>query len=242
MYLKRITSTLVFFILILPIISSCKKDHTPIPDKPFVTDVYAAGYKVIDGSTYGVYWKNGQQVSITSDLNSTIYAVVAVGTDVYLAGHSAGGATYWKNGTPFPLTDGSYVSEARGIAVAGTDVYVTANDGAVPKYWKNGAPNVLNTPNNTYSGNTSGIYVSGTDVYVTGNYRDIAKYWKNGTMVDLTANAPSPTVSESATGIAGIGADIYICGNEIGKGYGYWKNGVFTSLSGASIINGIFVK
>jgi len=222
------------------------------------TDVYVAGWDFVNGSSsLPRCWKNG--VPLTISLSSgnisaglpvvigVIYDVFVSGSDVYLAGSQSpfsGNqvATWWKNGTPFPLTDGTDVCEAKGIFVSGTDVYVTANDGTIPKYWKNGTPNVLNTPNNTYSGNTSGIYVSGTDVYVSGNYRNIAKSWKNGTMVDLTANTPSPTVSENATGITGIGADIYICGNNIGNGYGYWKNGAFTKLSGASIINGIFVK
>ncbi|MBS1935925.1 MAG: hypothetical protein JST96_18140, partial [Bacteroidetes bacterium] len=88
----------------------------------------------------------------------------------------------------------------------------------------------------------TGIYVSGTDVYVSGYYRDVAKYWKNGTMVDLTATAYNPIFNESATGITGLGSDIYISGNEISAGTGYWKNGAFTALPGASIVNGIFVK
>jgi len=99
----------------------------------------------------------------------------------------------------------------------------------------------ITTADGTATG-PSFTYTAGTDVYVPGYYLNTAKYWKNGTMVDPTSTVPGPLTFEFATGIAGIGSDIYICGNDVSKGYGYWKNAVFTSLQSASIINGIFVK
>jgi len=126
--------------------------------------------------------------------------------------------------------------------VSGSDVYVAGRDGVPGKYWKNGAGNLLNVPNASFSATPASMYVTGTDVYVAGSYRNLAKYWKNGTMVDLTGTTAGGITAEYATGIAGKGTDIYICGNDVSKGYGYWKNGVFTVLSGAGIVNGIFVK
>src|ERR1700733_4208074 len=78
---------------------SCKKKHSdqPVPDKPFVTDIYAVGFKITGNVTSGVYWKNGKQENIPSGLNSSISAVVSIDTYVYLVGIFSAGATYWKN-------------------------------------------------------------------------------------------------------------------------------------------------
>ncbi|MBS1974137.1 MAG: IPT/TIG domain-containing protein, partial [Bacteroidetes bacterium] len=184
------------------------------------TDVYVAGWDFVNGANaLPRCWKNGVPITVSLSsgnisagqpvVSGVIYKVIVSGTDVYLAGSQApfsGNqvATYWKNGTPSPLTDGTAVSEAYGIFVSGSDVYVAANDGTTSKYWKNGVASVLNTPGN-FSAYPTGIYVSGTDVYVSGYYRDVAKYWKNGTMVDLTATASNPIANEAATGITGLG-------------------------------------
>jgi hypothetical protein len=221
------------------------------------SDVYVGGWDFINGSNaLPRCWKNG--VPLTVSLSSGnisagqpvvigyIYAIAVSGSDVYLAGSQSPFSgnqvsTYWKNGTPTPLTDGTVVSEAYSLFVSGTDLYVAANNGITAEYWKNGVATILNTPN-SFSAYPTGIYVSGPDVYVSGYYRNVAKYWKNGTMVDLTATAPNPVSFEGATGITGLGPDIYICGNDNAQGYGYWKNGTFTVLPGANIVNGIFVK
>jgi ribosomal protein S8E len=222
------------------------------------TDVYAASWDFVNGAnSLPRCWKNGVPLNISLSIGNisngqpvvsgSIYQVVVSGSDIYLAGSQSpfsGNqvATYWKNGVPYPLTDGTSVCEATGIIVSGLDVYVTSNDGTIPKYWKNGVPSVLNTPNKTFSAYPTGIYVSGADVYVSGSYVNTAKYWKNGNMIDLTTTAASSS-SEYATGVAGIGTDIYICGNSASSGYGYWKNGIFKALPGSGgIINGIFVQ
>jgi hypothetical protein len=40
-----------------------------------------------------------------NEATSAIYAVVTVGPDVYLAGNTSAGATYWKNGIETDITE-----------------------------------------------------------------------------------------------------------------------------------------
>ena len=198
MHAKKLIYTLFVIALIG---SSCKKKNiTPAPpaEKPFITDVYAVGYKVVNGSTYGICWKNAQQVSVTSDLNSTIYAVLANGSDVYLAGHTSGGATYWKNGEPVYLAQGAQ-SIVYSIAVSGTDVYAggtvykTGDNYGRAVYWKNGVETDLT--DGTAQAYVTGIAVNGNYVYTVGqnNLPDngntagasVASCWKNQTLIPL---------------------------------------------------------
>src|SRR6188768_1789387 len=65
--------------------------------------------------------------------------------DVYVAGYDYRGdyrvATYWKNGQPIILTDGTKEAWATSISVVGSDVYVVGyefNSFYIPMYWKNG--------------------------------------------------------------------------------------------------------
>jgi hypothetical protein len=242
MHIRKLLYPLLFIALI---ISSCKKkkspEPTPVVVKPFVTDVYVAGFKVINGATYGVYWKDGQQVSITSDINSTIYAVLTVGADVYLAGHTSVGATYWKNGQPVYLAQGNFAT-AYAIAVSGSDIYV---GGTVLKpgdmygravYWKNGIETDL-TDGTAYA-NVDAIAVSGTDVYTAGqnNQHDygntagisVAACWKNQTLIPLNG-ALILSYGSFAKGIAVSGNDVYVAGY-IAFGAALWKNGVLQPL------------
>lgn len=214
------------------------------------SDVYVAGYDMNNG-TYAVprCWKNGVALNMTSSAVGVAHSVWVDGSDVYVAGSEgpASGyliATIWKNGTPTQLTDGSSTAEATGVTVAGGAVYVSGYiEGQVQRvYWKDGVAVPLTTPGN-YDCSQWGIYVSPAgDVWVSGIYRDLAKYWKNGSMVDLTSTAPGQGIYESAISITGSGTDVYIAGNGISIGVGYWKNGVFNALPGASQVNGIFVK
>ena len=100
------------FLLILIIISvaaihSCKKDKSGEPGDTSTgseVDVYVAGG---DG-VVAKYWKNGQAVSLTDGIASSI---AVVGSDVYVAGSEYNGsfwvAKYWKNGQETRLTDGT---------------------------------------------------------------------------------------------------------------------------------------
>ena len=219
------------------------------------SDVYVAGFNVINGAlSKPVCWKNGvamPALTLTgADTLGDLNAVSVSGTDVYVAGDVSPysgneKAAYWKNGSEFVLTDGSSVAIAQGCYSSGTDIYVAGYITGITQayYWKNGTALPLNTPVITGTCVGRSVYVSPAgDVYVSGEYKGLAKYWKNGTMYDLTTTLPGGLVSEAAFSITGSGTDIYIAGIYIGKGEGYWKNGVFTSLPGASLVTGIFVK
>jgi len=214
------------------------------------SDIYVAGYDMINGA-YAVprCWKNGVALPMTFSVLGYTHSVWVDGSDVYVAGSEGPAtgnliATIWKNGTPTNLTDGTNVAEATGVTVAGGAVYVSGyEEGQVQRvYWKNGVAVPLATPG-PYDCSQWGIYVSSAgDVYVSGVYQNLAKYWKNGVMFDLSTTTAGQGIYESAMSIAGSGKDVYIAGNAVSLGVGYWKNGVFTSLPGASQVNGIFVK
>jgi hypothetical protein len=237
----------IYALLVLAVFTlSCKKkqvtpDPQPQPDKPFVTDVYTVGFKVVSNHRYGIFWKNGLQVSITDDLNSSINAVTAVGADVYMAGHTSAGAVYWKNGQPVILAPGTSC-EAFAIAVSGTDVYaggqvyVAGDTYGRAAYWKNGVETDLtdgSVPACVYA-----IAVSGADVYMAGQYNvdlngvisafPVAACWKNQTPVPLDG-AVVPAYGSYGKGIAVKGADVYVTGY-IEFGAALWKNGSLQPL------------
>ncbi|MBN9382310.1 MAG: IPT/TIG domain-containing protein [Chitinophagaceae bacterium] len=226
------------------------------------SDVYICGYDMINGA-YALprCWKNGTALTVSLSSGNIsaglpvvlgfAYSVFVSGADVYLAGSQAPSSgnqvvTYWKNGTPFPLTDGTTVAEAKSVFVSGNDVYLAGFiQGAATSayYWKNGTAVPL-TINTTSSNCTpESIYVSSTgDVYVSGEVRYLAKYWKNGGMYDLTTTTPGNGISEPAFSITGNGPDIYIAGTATGQGTGYWKNGNFNVLPAAQYVYGIVIK
>ena len=226
------------------------------------TDVYVGGYDLINGAnSVPRCWKNGTPLTVslsTGNINpglaagvGYVYSVFVAGSDVYLAGSQAPFTgnqviTYWKNGVPFTLTDGSTVAEAKSVFVSGTDVYVAGfiqGSATSAYYWKNGVAVPLSINTTTSNCVPESIYVSATgDVYVSGELRYLAKYWKNGVMNDLTTTTPGNGVSEPAFAITGNGPDIYIAGSASGQGVGYWKNGSFTALPAAQFTYGIVVK
>jgi len=95
----------------------------------------------------------------------TISSVKIIANNIYMSGAEFGGvtntATYWKNGTGVPLTNGYYTAGAYDIAVYGNDIYVagTEHNGSVyeAKYWKNGVATSLS--NNSGNGILWGITV-----------------------------------------------------------------------------------
>lgn len=202
-------------------------------------DVYVAGSQLNpNGTSVAKYWKNGQEVLLSSVTSqSEANSIVVVGTDVYVAGKDGHVAKYWKNGQAISLSNGSAEAIATAIAVAGSDVYVAGCEAGRAKYWKNGQEVMLT--DGTNSAYAADITVSGGDVYVAGwestngifpGGFNVAKYWKNGQPVSLTGvNAIA-----YATSIAVHGTDIYVAGSEhngTGNVAKYWKNGQSVPLT-----------
>ncbi len=157
-------------------------------------------------------------------------------------------ATYWKDGIPVRLGNGTLNSDANSIAVSGNDVYVAGYEdtiiagygGTIVKYWKNGK-SVNLTDGSTIIADATSIVVSGSNVYVAGydypGYNAVAVYWKNGVRVNLTDESNFAM----AYSIAVSGNDVYVAGTEespIGiNNYRatYWKNG--TGMTDTRVIS-----
>lgn len=166
--------------------------------------------------------------------------------DVYVAGYEVLNgsqiATYWKNGEPHHLTDGSSHAEAYAIAVQDSDVHVLVHDGYAIRYRKNDQEI---TVYEKIGGSVSlgGMAITGNgDVYIAGDVweggKDIARYWKNGIFTNLTYNDNETY----ARGIAVTDKDIYVAGfARTGSGMDddlialYWKNGVPVPLSDGNV-------
>lgn len=196
-----------------------------------LVDIYVAGQE----HEVAKYWKNGQEVLLSSQsLNAVATSIAVVGNDIYVAGKEGdlflsgnNKAKYWKNGQEVLLT-GATGAGATSIAVAGGDVYVAGWDGyrTVAKYWKNGQPVSLTngSTGSTWAEATCIVVVNG-DIYVAGHENEIAKYWKNGQPVSLTHGSHA-----FANSIAVVGNDVYVAGSESGVAK-YWKNGQSVSLT-----------
>lgn len=167
------------------------------------TDVYVAGYEnkttqvspnLFVTEAVAKYWKNGVATDLSDGLSFAMAnSIVLSGNDVYVAGQkcqtvnsSCDVATYWKNGTPVPLTTQT-PSYASSIVVSGSSVYVAGNTAGAPSFgdlWKDGGFTQL-TPVTTPS-YANQIAVVGSDVYIAGAKNSTAGYWKNGSFVPVT--------------------------------------------------------
>ncbi len=193
------------------------------------TDLYLTGYNYTeDGQANGVVvWKNGTPTKLP--LGYHTWQIIASGSDIYVAGSGETGKTdipdiamYWKNGEPVEL--GTFIGDARGIAISGSDVHVVGweakDDSVCARYWKNGK--LIKLPIDMKYTYLHTIAIDGPDVYIGGyasanNDNDQwVKIWKN--QVDQ-----SPGNHGQVTKIVVSDGDVYTLGNLIGGSYK--KNG-----------------
>jgi hypothetical protein len=265
----------ILFSCILMLDACSKTNHPPDPailtgwiQSPSI-DVYAAGIEDSSGIYNLKYWKNGVGIPLPNHAGAGNYNIIPVlittgimvyRNDVFVCGNdyypstNKYVATYWKNGIPIALGDGSADTWASAIAVSGNDVYVagysTANNKTFAIWWKNGIRMVLG--DSTFSGTTTSILVSGDDIYITGaqsrindttasfggDPHNIAVYWKNSTRVFLGDSS----VEGIASSISISGNDVYVAGyNDYGYSGSdsinakYWKNGSEIKLQSATL-------
>lgn len=263
---NKILPAIAFCVITLLLIApGCKKSSTDDnnnsgggnnnPPPSVAKIVYVAGTEINSGGkNVAMYWKNDSAVKLTDGSRDAVArAVFVTGNDVYVAGYQdkSGSvlniATYWKNGTAYPLNvtgTGGTFDVANSVFVSGNDVYAAgieraANGNDVAKYWKNGTPVPLT--DGSKDADAQSIFIDGIDVYVAGSEnksvtgsKSFAKYWKNGVAVTLT-DGSTPA---SAAAIVVVGTDVYVAGtvDDI-AGYAkavYWKNGSQVSLSSGS--------
>lgn len=103
-------------------------------------DVYTGGLlgRYSKDSTIACYWKNGQVVKLSEQLENTQVTSLFVTNDhVYAAGIVNYQATVWIDGIATTLSNSSY-SLANSIFVFESDVYVAGLDDKGSAIWKNG--------------------------------------------------------------------------------------------------------
>jgi hypothetical protein len=219
------------------------------------------------GAHRAVYWKDDQRVvlpyqNITPDFHSPsdVWAMTAIGNDIYIGGTNYDHAGYWKNGVFTTLNVGS--NTVRAMTTDGKDVYTTMNTGHGYLCYKNtqllgnGGPsiaidggnvyvlavtntpvslqvnNVITTPVSSELAISEALAVSNGDVYIAGE----GFTGNNNTLVvKLLKNNKliySATEESGVYQIAISGNDIYMVGYLRGAsgGAAIWKNGVQTAL------------
>jgi len=209
------------------------------------SDVYVAGYEMVNNIQNATYWKNGVK-NVLSSQPSEAYSIAMNSEGVYVAGYAIDPdpyvymvTTYWKNGIPMGLPGKTPNFTPRRVVAIGNDIYVS---GAIadPKdghftatYWKNGSLiKPADTSSTTFS---TAIAVNGTDVHLSGftmaqNGKDVATYWKNGVSSMLADSSANSLANE----IALAGNDVYIVGTSVYNALNvatYWKNGVQQQLT-----------
>lgn len=227
----------------------------------YVASIYVSGANVY--TCGGLYNSFSSSYTCVSWLNSTLnYLLNSQGTqgvsglvsgmsvngaNVYICGNistNSGNnrnAAYWLNGTPTVLTNVTSAS-ANSIFISGPDLYLAGAISGIDQYWTNGTPTLLK-PNPTNRGVAPGrnLYVSGGNVYVLAQSNGSAKYWRNGRMIGLTTAEFNGSI---ATCIDGIGNNLYIggCSDGANQIWGYWVNGQFITIPGATNVYDILVN
>lgn len=215
------------------------------------SDIYFAGFEIVNGVKVAKYWKNGVDVVLSDgSKNEEAIAIAISGNDVVVAGYEYSTNSnwigkYWKNGVATIISNNTVFTFVTGVAAVGSDVYVTGieskADSVIGKYWKNGTANKVDK--NAKISYAWGIAAQGSDIHIVGASvtslgASIAKYWKNGveTILPNGSRASAIAISEN---------DIYISGDNLGS-IVYWKNSQVNSLAGEantySEANGIFVS
>src|SRR5580692_2585381 len=225
----------VFLSAALFLAPACKKAAMPLAERvsvngsvngDSVTVYVAGGIFVQDPVTgkqtlYAICWKNGVATPLTTDNWSFATCITLSGNDVYVGGGMSTAnrfnmATYWKNGNPVTLTDGSTDARITALAINGQDVYavgwLTAADGfPVATCWKNGVGDELES--DSFYSVANGIAISGNDVYVVGQFMNghldssTVVVWKNGVAQPLSGYPFS-----YATSVVSSGSDVYVGG------------------------------
>lgn len=245
---------LIFFFLYTGVLFSCSKNSTgPSLHLPGTPNIYAAGFQDSLGIVILRYWKNGIPITLPTKarpndpINLTVTGIVVSGGDVYISGndfyqlthHTM--ATYWKNGLPGTVGDGSVDTYANAIAVSGNDVYLAGYE--IRKnspadtifthavYWKNGI-RVMLGDSTTFS-EAKSIAVSGNDIYVAGREGTLnnpkAAFWKNGQKMifaDTVTFQVDMTALSSGTGVN----PAWVERNSSGVLLQYWGQGMSVPL------------
>jgi hypothetical protein len=202
-------------------------------------DVYVAGTISVGYPYLGkaVYWKNGQEYSLSNEFQSSVDDITIYGNDVYILGQSGFKYVYWKNGVEVVL-DNSFMTNKitfKKIIVDETGVHIVGsqsiNNEYIAFYWKNGIKTILN-PINPYTGSSGYSFnISNSNVYVFGSMSNtrsqVAASWKNGVLSDI----PHASIPSFVTKV--FNEDIYSASSypiEGGTKAIYWKNGVLNNL------------
>jgi hypothetical protein len=231
--MKNKTCLLLLFGVVLLTIASCYKKKKV---KPTHVDIYFAGSSALHQPSSALkndiyiatYWKNGVSTVLKGDTinDSNANGIAICGSDVYVVGDISVQipnsyivtdiATYWKNGAPHKLGQGTISA----IATKGKDVYMVGTSFGFGDdkmaIWKNG---VLDTLGN---GEISSIAIDGDDIYMAGfqtmtvqvgdtwQKTNVAVYWKNGKLIYFNNNEYYPETM--ATKIFVKNGDAYIAG------------------------------
>lgn len=252
--------TVVLAIIIICSISSCKKnDSIEVPTNPI--DTISSKKVMILGSTGDslVLWVNDTMQLLNKNYWGQSSAksgqIIAVDTNIYIAGWENDKALYYKNGVK-TIVHQQY-SAATCIGVSNNEVIVGGfsmdNNGnnlgeTYWTFWKNGIRNTF------YDRNTiiNALLIDGNDRYFVGNKVIGGVYSPYAPLVYLKNNTPiSLSIEPSeATDIAKNGNDIYIVGNEFynnGTAARIWKNNVGSYVENSAntpntSANAVFLK